>query len=84
MPGAVRKSDVDCSGNPNMSASNDTLINNIPLVRYGDLRTHLKQNQGLTTSGAEVYCNNRHAQYVGHPIEQSSGQAQGSYNVIIN
>lgn len=84
MPGAVRKPDLDSSGNPNESASEDTFIDNLQLVRYSDVRTPPCTNVGITVPGAFVYCNNLHVQWIGHPTDCPSTQTEGSPDVIVN
>lgn len=81
MPGAVRKSDVDSDGFSNKTSSPDTIINNISATRYGDKRKK-GTDSGTTVKGAEIFINNRHMQYIGHP--DGNTQIQGSPNVIGN
>lgn len=82
MPGAVRKSDVDSKGVSNATSSPDTIINNISATRYGDKRKNGATDCGTTVKGAEIFINNRHMQYIGHP--DGAVQIQGSPNVIGN
>ena len=86
MPGAIRQFDIDSSGLVNMGGSPNTFVNNQALVRAGDSRIPVYDaiNIGCTILGAEVICNNRHCQYVGHGNMSGSCQCQGSPNVIIN
>lgn len=84
MPGSVRKPDLDSAGYSNATSSPNTYVNNLQMTRYSDQRTPGYHDCGKTISGAEVFCNNRHCQYIGHPTTAPTTQVQGSPNVIIN
>lgn len=88
MPGIVRQPDLCTGGFMNVTASFSTFVNNLPVVRYGDIRQpHPKKppciDIGATVSGADIYVDNLHVQYIGHPTTLDT-QVQGSPNVIGN
>lgn len=84
MPGVVRLPDIDSAAAPNITSSPDTITNNLLTTRYGDVRTPGYTDCGVTIPGAEVFVNNRHIQYIGHPTTAPTTQIEGSPNVIAN
>lgn len=84
MPGVVRKPDLSSYPRSNVSASVNTIANNLQIVRNSDCRfSDDGTNIGVTVGGAEVFVNGMHIQYIGHPNTKST-QTEGSPNVIAN
>ena len=84
MPGVVRKPDLSSYPKSNVSASTDTIANNLQIVRNSDARfSDDGTNIGVTIGGAEVFVNGLHIQYIGHANTKST-QVEGSPNVIAN
>lgn len=90
MPGIVRQPDIDSRGNPNITFSPDTILNEFNAARFSDLRTPCSSdNIGQTLAEGSVFINNLHAQFVSHPNRGCDEhgptvQIQGSGNIIVN
>jgi uncharacterized Zn-binding protein involved in type VI secretion len=88
MPGAVRKPDLDSMGFVNATYSPDTFINSLNAARGSDMRVKPGQKPasdcGITVGGAEIFINNKHMQYISHPVTNGATQIAGSPNVIGN
>lgn len=84
MPGVVRRPDLSTYPKANMTYSPNVFVDNLNCVRYSDRRFPSDGiNIGLTVGGAEVFANDLHIQYIGHPNTRST-QIEGSCTVIIN